>query len=386
MANADVAVIGGGIHGCSAALNLARRGLKVIVLERDRVGRHASSANAGGVRTLLRHEAEIPLALEARKIWHDIARDVGEDCGYHTTGQVAVAETEAALDDLAARHGRLQDLGYDHEELIDARTLKELVPGIAQNVLGGLVARGDGAASPFHATRAFRRAAEAEGVHIHEAAQVSRLEQAGSGWRVHWNGTSADVGTVVNTAGAWGDRVAAMVGETIALSWFLPMMMVTGRVERFLDPVVINTSRPLSFKQMPNGTLLIGGGRPAQGDREKMTYRLDVKGLRASAQTVCDLFPLLQDAPIVRAWAGFEGRFEDDIPVIGPSRVAKGIFHAFGFCGHGFQLSPIVGRLMAELVTEGKTSLPIDGFAVDRFDAAPNSHAPASRPQENPGH
>lgn len=372
MSTADVAVIGGGIHGCSAALNLARRGLKVIVLEKDYVGRHASTANAGGVRTLLRHTAEVPLALEARKFWHDIERQLGSDCEYHTVGQIAVAETEQAFEDLAVRETRMRGLGYDHEELIDADTLKALVPAIARTVHGGLIVRGDGAASPFHATQAFRHAAEAQGVVIRENARVDRLEETANGWLVDHDGMRVHASTIVNTAGAWGDRIAAMAGETIPLSWFLPMMMVTARVPKFLEPVIVNTARPLSFKQMPNGTLLMGGGRPAVGDLERITYHIDFAGLKATAQTVRDLFPHLRDIPIMRAWAGFEGRFADDIPVIGPSLVARNLFHAFGFCGHGFQLAPIVGKLIAELVVDGTASLPTDAFAVDRFPSAAN--------------
>jgi sarcosine oxidase subunit beta len=367
MIHTDVLVAGGGIHGCSASLALARRGLTVTVLEREHVGRHASGANAGGVRTLLRHPAEVPLALAAREIWHDIERELGRDCGYHTVGQVAVAETEAGLEELAARHAMMRSLGHQHEELVDAGEVRRLLPGIAAHVRGGLVAREDGAASPFHATLAYRVAAEAAGVRFEEGVAVEALERTGSGWSVRAAGRAYACTTLVNTAGAWGDRIAAMAGEAIPLGFFAPMMMVTARVEPFLAPVVIGVERPLSFKQMPNGTLLIGGGRPAAGDRDSRTYVMDFTGLRASAQTVCGLFPMLGEVPILRGWAGLEGRFEDDIPVIGASTVAPGLVHAFGFCGHGFQLAAIVGRLVADLVIDGKARLPIEAFAPDRF-------------------
>ncbi len=369
MNNADVAVIGGGIHGLSAALNLARRGLRVMVLEKDHVGRHASGANAGGVRTLLRHEAEIPLALASRDIWHDIESELGATCGYHTVGQVAVAETGEAMNELVARADRMRALGYHHEELIDASELKGLAPGIVGSVRGGLIARQDGAASPYHATMAFREAALGVGVDIREGARVKGLHPTTTGWRLDVGELRIEAGFIVNAAGAWGGEIAAMIGDEVPLGYFLPMMMVTARVEPFLKPVVIGVDRPLSFKQMPNGTLVIGGGRPATGDRDTMAYRPDFSGLKASAATVRDLFPMLADVPVVRAWAGIEGLFADEIPVIGPSRKAARAVHAFGYCGHGFQLAPIVGRIVAELVTEGRTSMPIAAFAVDRFAA-----------------
>ena len=91
----DVIVIGGGLHGCSTALHLARRGIAALVIEKDHVGRHASGVNAGGVRRLGRHPAEIPLSVASMELWHTIRDLVDDDCGFRSHGQVKVAENEA---------------------------------------------------------------------------------------------------------------------------------------------------------------------------------------------------------------------------------------------------------------------------------------------------
>jgi len=76
----------------------------------------------------------------------------------------------------------------------------------------------------------------------------------------------------------------------------------------------------------------------------------------------------MRNVPLVHGWAGIEGFLPDQIPVIGPSSHAPAAYHAFGFCGHAFELGPIVGRLMAELIVDGKASLPIEPCRVDRFN------------------
>lgn len=368
MNDVDVCVIGGGFHGCSAAFALARRKRSVLVLERDHVGRHASGVNAGGVRTLLRHEAEIPLALEAREIWQRIADEVGDDCGYHRTGQVAVATTRAGRDQLAQRHAQMTAAGWCHEQWMDADELRRWMPGLTEATQGGLAAPDDGAASPYHATMAFARAARGAGAAIREGCEVAAVEALADGrWRIRSSSGEVRAEHVVNTAGAWGDRIAAMVGDAVPLDYFLPMMMITARVPQALGPVVISADPPLSFKQTATGGLLIGGGRPAAGGRDGQPDQLDFAGLRMSADTVRNLFPGFGDVPIVRAWSGTEGRFDDGIPVIGPSLSAERVWHAFGFCGHGFQLAPIVGRLIAEGMIDGRTSLPIEPFSLARF-------------------
>ena len=144
-------------------------------------------------------------------------------------------------------------------------------------------------------------------------------------------------------------------------------MMVTARVAPFLNPVVGLANRKLSFKQMPNGTVVIGGGHRSWLDMTTERTVINFEALKISAQSVRDVFPHMQGVPIVRCWAGIEGIMPDQIPVIGPSATAPGVWHAFGFSAHGFQLGPIVGQIMADLAIEGGTPFSIDPFRVDRF-------------------
>ena len=367
----DVIVIGGGLHGCSAALHLARRGARVTVLEKDHVGRHASGVNAGGVRRLGRDVAEVPLAVAALEMWYRIRDLVDDDCGFEHHGQVQVAENAAELATLAQRAATLRELGFGHEEVVDRRELRELVPAIADHCVGALVSRADGAASPYRTTMAFRRKAASLGVRFEEGQGVARLARAGAGWQVETReGARRQAGVVVNCAGAWADRIAAQLGEAVPLTVWALMLMISARMPPFLRPVVGATGRPLSFKQYANGTVLIGGGHKGRPHRDENRTDLDVAGLAASAATVWDLFPIMRGTAIVRCWAGIEGRLADDIPVIGPSSTEPGVFHAFAFAGHGFALGPVVGSIIAELVSTGRSNLPIAPFRIDRFAGA----------------
>ena len=158
-----------------------------------------------------------------------------------------------------------------------------------------------------------------------------------------------------------------MLGEPVPLDPHAPMLMITEPVTPFLTPVLGAAGRTLSFKQFANGTLLIGGGYMGYADAERNRADTRLAGMAASAHTVQALFPQLRDVRIIRAWAGLEGTFPDMIPVLGGSENHETVFHSFGYSYHGFQLSPITGRIIADLITEGKTNLPIEPFRVRRF-------------------
>jgi sarcosine oxidase subunit beta len=367
MKTADVVVIGGGIHGCSTALHLAMRGLRPVLVEKDYAGRHASGVNAGGVRQLARHLAEIPLSLSSMELWERIEDLVGDDCGFASHGTVLVAESDAELATFRARVEDLRLRGYTHEELVDRAELKRLVPAVADHCPGGVVSRRDGAADPFRTTQAFRRRAVEKGAEVMEGVVVTGVSRQGTNWRVETSAGPVEAPRVVNAAGAWADRIAATLGEPVPLEVFAPMLMVTSRLPAFIDPVVILRSRKLSFKQLANGTVVIGGGHPATPFRDENRTVIDFSKLAVSAQTVWELFPAMRRATIVRAWAGIEARMPDEIPVIGPSSTSEGVYHQFGFSGHGFQLGPGTGAMMAELIVTGSSNVPITGLGIERF-------------------
>ncbi|RPE67485.1 sarcosine oxidase subunit beta [Pacificibacter maritimus] len=367
-ATADTIVIGGGLHGCSTALHLALRGMKVIVVEKDRVGRHASSANAGGVRRLGRALPEVPLSAASAQMWQNIEALVDDDCGFVASYQVKLADTDEQMDQLRARAQQVRDIGFEHEHIIDQQTLRDLVPAVSPACIGAMAVKGDGFANPFQTIKAFHQKCKQLGVTFHEGSGVDRIERAGTEWSVQTADGTFVAPNIVNCAGAWGGKIAAMLGDDLHVEARAPMLIITEKMPHFIDCVAGAQGIPFSFKQFPNGTVLIGGGHVGTAHPDINKTDLNFEGLATYAKTAQRYFPIMKNAKIVRCWAGIEGFMPDGIPVIGAGQ-ADNVFHSFGYSAHGYQMGPVCGKILSELVIDKASTLPIAPFAPTRFAA-----------------
>jgi sarcosine oxidase subunit beta len=364
---ADVAIVGGGLQGCATAFFLAARGASPMVIEKDYVSRHASGVNGGGVRTLNRHLAEVPLALASRRLWDQLPDLIGDDGGFVVTGQLRIAETEEGVEALRQRCAALGGAGYSHERLIGADDIRRLAPAVTPRALAALHVPTDGYASPYRVTTGFRHAAARKGASILEGVTVKGAERRGQIWRLTLSDeTAVEAPIVINCAGAWAPRLAAMLGDALPIAANGSMQMVTARMPRFLDPVVGAVGRSMSVKQFPNGTTVIGGGRRSPVDLATNESSLNLSGLSMAMRDAMEVFEPLRRARVVRFWSGIEGFTPDHLPIVGAGR-QEGVLHAAGFSAHGFQLGPIIGTILADLVTHATTDQPIVPFALERF-------------------
>jgi len=365
---AEVIIIGAGLMGAATALNLARAGKKVLLLEKEVSGIHASSVNAGGVRRLNRAFAEVPISAAAGEMWPQLLKIVGDDCGFHPVGQVRIAPGEKELAQLASRVEKGQALGFAHEELIDEGEVRRLVPAYGGTCHGGIVTRTDGHADPARTVRAFRRAAVQAGVRTEARCQVMSITRTGERFGVATlDGRTFHSEVIVNCAGGWGKRVAALIGDRLPIEPVALTMMVTARIRPFLIPVVGIHGHKLSFKQTGNGTVVIGGGHLASLNMASEKSVVLISAIKKSASTVCDHFPIMHKSVIVRTWAGIEGMVPDGLPIVSESLNLQGLFHVCGFSAHGYQLSPMIGCLAADLVQGKKPELSLDAFSLRRF-------------------
>jgi len=362
----EVLVIGGGTAGLSTALHLRRRGVAVVVLEKGLAGAQASGVNFGGVRRQGRDLAELPLAQRSREIWSRLAALVGDDCEFTPTGHLKIATSAAECAALAA----YADAVHDHDlalEVMDEARLRARFPWFGPGVVGGSFCPDDGQANPRLVGPAFARAARAAGASVIENREATAVERDGAGFRVETAGGEAfRAAVLVNTAGAWGGRVAARFGEPVPMETVAPQMAVSEPINYFIEPVLGMFEGGIYLRQIPRGNVIFGGGR---GDASTETNRAFVRPENTlwTSALATRLIPRLKGVNLIRVWTGIEGEMADGLPALGPSRATDGLYHAFGFSGHGFQLGPAVGAVLAELIVDGRTETAIDAFDIGRF-------------------
>ncbi len=364
---ADIVIMGAGLMGSATALNLARAGKKVLLLDKETAPCHASAVNAGGVRQLNRAFEEIPLSAAAMELWPELPKIVGSDCGFRPVGQVRIAPDHDALTLFEDRVAKLRALGFDHEEVVGPREIRELIPTYSGPCKGGMISRKDGFALPALTLKHFFNAARSEGAKFMGSCRVRDIIPRSSGFKVVTDQGGVNSKILVNCAGGWGGFLSGMVGDSLPLTPTGLAMMVTARMPRFIGPVVGVHGRKLSFKQMDNQTVVIGGALRSDLDMDRERGEIYMAQMRESAHTVTTHFEIMKQAAVVRTWSGIEGMMDDKLPVIGPSRNIPGLFHVCGFSGHGFQLAPMVGRLVAALVLGKTPELDLTPFSMNRF-------------------
>ncbi|MCG8640579.1 MAG: FAD-binding oxidoreductase [Desulfobacterales bacterium] len=366
--HADIIAVGGGLIGLSSALHLAKDGKKVIVLEKDFIGKNASGVNAGGVRSLKRDLREVPMIQGALEMWYRMKETVGSDCGFFKIGYLIAAETDADMADLEKRAAVTRSLGYSHERIVDKQQVKALVPSIAPHCVGGIMSDHDGNASPAETCRAFYRTCLDKGVLVHTGCEVLAIDRTPSGFRVETSSAGVmESEQILNCAGAWAARIGAMLDDPLPVTPVGPSVMVTAPMPRMFRRHVTANRRKLWLNQVKNGSIFLMGGYLADADLETGQTRLRFSALQRCAQTAHDLVAELEQIPIVRAWAGLDGNTPDDIPIIGYSKTVPGLMHACGFSKHGFALSPMVGNVVSKIMQAKEPGLSVKDFDPERL-------------------
>jgi len=373
---ADAVIIGGGIVGGSAALFMRRAGLSVILLDKGFCGAQASGVNYGGVRRQGRAPEQLPLAQRSHELWARLPELIGIDGEYVRSGHLKLARTEAHFASLEAYAAKVRPLGLD-VELIGGNAIRERFPWLPGDVAGASLCAEDGHANPRLVAPAFARAALAAGAKVLENTPVIEARETGDGFAILAGGGSASDTIEIrsrllfNCAGAWSDRFAASFGEPVPLQRIYPSMVVTEPMPFRLPMSLGEEGGGFYGRQVTRGNYVMGGGRGAPLENPDFS-RPSVNAASSVMLRAIELFPHLKNAQVIRFWSGTESEMPDDNPVIGPSSRVDNLFHAFGFCGAGFQTGPAVGAILCDLAVKGETETPIDAFRIDRFDMNSN--------------
>ncbi|WP_257349924.1 glycine oxidase ThiO [Pseudalkalibacillus decolorationis] len=347
----DSIIIGAGVIGSSIAYNLAKKGRTVLVLEKNRVASKASSAAAGmlGAQTELEQDSPLfQLAKESRRLFPDLALELksltGIDVELHHNGMLKIARSVEEASEFQRLIDQQQKLGED-ASWIDPIELHQKEPFTNKGLHGAMHIPNDGNLSAPHLSNAFAAGARATGAIIKEYTEVTELIEEGNriiGVETHAETYHAN--NVIVAGGAWSNRL--LKGAGIELKTY----PVKGECFSVVteEPLITSTLFTKGCYIVPKtgGRLIIGATEKAHSFDQKVT----LNGLSKLMDRATQIIPELADSEWDNAWAGIRPQTNDGLPYLGEHPDMKGLFVATGHYRNGILLSPITGKLMADLV------------------------------------
>jgi glycine oxidase len=364
----DVVVVGGGVIGCAIAYALVGKGARVTVLERDRIGAHASSAAAGmlGAQVEMTHPGPmVNLCLESRALYprwqQQLKEETGLDIEWTEAGLLRLAHTAAEVESLRKREQWQRQTGLDATWL-EKEPLRMLEPALSSEWSGALRIPGDGHVSAPRLVQALAQGIRSRGGFIREGVDVRDVRTMGKQVvEVETSSGSFACDNVVLSAGAWLSHFVSRLGGEI------PIMPVKG------ESLALRPHRPL-FRQTlfgPHGVYLVpkSDGRVIVGATEQEGETRPGVTAEGAAWLLMEsirMVPKLKEAEWVDAWSGLRPRTPDGLPVLGRLSPWKNVFVAGGHYRNGILLAPVTGEGIAEWIAGGKEP-DWEAFSPNRF-------------------
>jgi sarcosine oxidase, subunit beta len=373
MQTAEVVIIGGGIVGSSIAYHLTASGCKdVLVIERETAqGKGSTGKSMGGVRAQFSTPVNIQMSLYSIPFYAGFDDRLGYPAGYRPQGYLFCATSQKHLDYLQTNYRKQIAMGLKDVRLVSAAEIRNLFPQLrSDDIVGGSFCSTDGFVDPYSVMIGFMSWAADHGATLWKHTQVTGIRSDHKGI-VEVETTRGTVSTrkVVNAAGPWASQIARMANLDLPVEPLRRMLVPTEPFDQFphTAPMIIDMSNGFHFR--PEGLgFLLAWNNPAETYGFKTDFEPSfIEEILTRAAGRVPIFETLAVNP-KRAWAGLYEMTPDHHPILGEAPGVPGFFLANGFSGHGVMHAPATGKILSDLILNGKTDLvDVSLLSLSRF-------------------
>lgn len=366
MKNPDVIIIGCGVVGASVGYYLAKEKKKVYLFDKEYPTAGSTGKAIGGVRQQFSHNLTIKIMMESTKIFSQLSDELDIDIEWYPGGYLFLAHSEEM------KNNYLKAIEVQKQfnlpvSFIGPEECRKIVPSLnPKNLLGAAFCSTDGHANPFKVTYGYLEGIKKRGGKVFSYTEVGKIKKEGKNfsiWTVRGKKFSAPI--VINCAGPWAKEVAKMLNLNIPIFPERHEGLVTEEAPYFFEPMIVDYRVDgCYFFQFRSTRHIIGCYTPIPpvlGPDTSSTFQF----LTEMPRRMQRLIPSLKEIRILRQWAGSYEMTPDGNPIVSETEI-EGFYVVAGMCGHGFMLAPGIGKLVSEMITEGKSSISLDEFNLNR--------------------
>lgn len=354
--------------GCSMAYHLARRGVDVLLLERDTLASGSTSKNAGGVRQQFSAEINVRIQMLAVKMLLDFEAEIGVPSDFRQNGYLFLLTRPKEVVDFQALVEMWHRVGLSEATWLSPDDAQRMLPAVnVDDVLGCTFCHTDGIASPDAVTMGYANAARRHGARIREGVKVTGIDVEGGrvgGLRT----TAGDFSTrvIFDCAGPWAEEIGRLAGVDVPVKPYRRHIFVTDGFPPIprTTPFTIDFTSSFYFHPEGDGILF---GMSNRAEPSTFSTAVDHGFAEDVMAAALQRVPALETAAIRTAWAGLYEVTPDHQAILGPAQGVEGFWCACGFSGHGFMQAPPAGLLLTQLLLDGKSDIDLGPLALSRF-------------------